>query len=206
MRRKVIRANDSLENDAYNAQREADDKRTLKIVKRKMQDLFDTLESTRKNFARDYDLTSFCEELDLAIREIAYALQPFGGVEGSTNIKAASDTIAIPAPFNKYYRVATDADLADYADEDGISPCEDCEGYDAANIGWAIAKDDYIDALADQGLDLVELVTFGDDPEVKLCYAVHDRIYSLDEDEIVDALYDVDAEEEELRILEDSEE
>lgn len=191
--RKIIKASDSdyrdyLEMDKDAEQREVDDRRLLKTLKQKMQEIFDILDSTRRNFVRDYDLGKFYEELGFAIREIAYDIEPFNGVEGSTRITAVTGGVKIPAPLSKYYRVATKADLDSFGDDidEDKSPCEECKGYDAKNVGYAIAKDKYTDALANDGLDLVELVKFGDDSEVKLAYAVHDRIYTLDEDEIKD--------------------
>lgn len=175
-------ANDTADLD----EREYADRKVLKSLKRKMQDLFDTLEETRANFVEEHHLEDFYNMLSDTLYDVAHELEPFDGVTSSTKVTAASTGVKIPAPFDKYYRVATAANLDDFDEE--LSPCEECEGYDAKNVGWAIAKDEYADALANSSLDCVELVKFDGDNETKLCYAVHDRIYEVDEDEILDCV------------------
>ena len=186
--RKVIKANsyrDYIEDDKDLEQRETDDRNMLRILKKKMEVLRDRLEDCRTGFLEEYDLSALCDELNDSIYTVAHELEPFDGVEGSTKITASKGT-KIPAPLSKYYRVATKSDLDEWfgdIDEDK-SPCEECEGYDAKNVGWAIAKDKYADALGDDGIDIVELVKFGKDNEIKLAYVVHDRIYTVGKDDI----------------------
>ena len=188
--RKVIKANynnprDYAEDTVDLEQQEYSDWKALNLLKGKMSDLFDALEDTRRGFLADYDLTNLYNELSSALYTTAHEIEPFDDVYSSTRITASAGS-KIPVPLNKYYRVATKSDLDEWfgdIDEDK-SPCEECEGYDAKNVGWAIAKDKYADALGDDGIDIVELVKFGKDNEIKLAYVVHDRIYTIDEDDI----------------------
>ena len=165
------------------------DRRHLLAIDKALSDLLDALDDTGAGFLEEHDLLGLYKEVSDSLYTVAHELEPFDGIDGSTDVKASNTAlvVSVPAPFDEYYRLATAEDLADYDDEDG-TPCETCEGYDAKNVGWAVAKDEYADALADQGLDVVELVTFGDDPQIKLAYTVHDRIYTVDEDEILDSI------------------
>ena len=102
-------------------------------------------------------------------------------------ITASTSAIKIPAPFDKYYDFATDAEVDEYTGySEESSPCEDCEGYDVKHLGWAIAKPEYQSDLSDSALDVVEIISEGGD--IMLAYVVKDRIYEVDEDEVKDAL------------------
>ena len=121
----------------------------------------------------------------LDIDEVTNCLEGIGhGVKLSTDIKASAQ-IAIPQPFNKYYKLITDEQLASetgYEDEDGISPCEAMPGYDIKHISWVKARPEYFDLLADNGLEYVELVN--EDGHIFLGYTVGDRVYSVDINEV----------------------
>lgn len=105
---------------------------------------------------------------------------------GKRPIKAASASVSVPAPFNKYYKVATKADC-----ESRFGDCSDWwmipddayENYSEFEfVGYAIAKPEYAEALAE--LELVDIVI--DHAEgsyhgngYALVYPVGRRIYDL---------------------------
>lgn len=105
-------------------------------------------------------------------------------------ITASTSSLKIPAPFDKYYDIASDAEINEYTgyipEEGELSPCEDCEGYEAKHLSWVIAKPEYRDALANSGLDAVELISEGRD--TMLAYVVGDRIFAVDEEDMADAI------------------
>ena len=105
-----------------------------------------------------------------------------------TKITAASEVpVKVPAPFDKWYRLASDAEIEEY---DGYparpTPCEEAEGYGIKCLSYAIAKDEFEDQLGFNGLDVVELVTSEWDPnKPMLAYVVGNRVYELDLDEVL---------------------
>lgn len=105
-------------------------------------------------------------------------------------ITASTSSLQIPAPFDQYYDIVSDAEINEYTgyipEEGELSPCEDCEGYEAKHLSWVIAKPEYRDALANLGLDVVELISEGRD--TMLAYVVGDRIFAVDEEDMADAL------------------
>ena len=108
-------------------------------------------------------------------------------------IKAASASVRVPAPFNKYYEVATKADC-----ESRFGDCNDWymipndayEGYSELElVGHAIAKPEYAEALSE--FELVDIVI--DHAEnsyhgggYALVYSVGGRIYDLSIEEVED--------------------
>lgn len=99
-------------------------------------------------------------------------------------ITASAAVVNIPSPLDKYYRLGDDAEVEKITGYDGSDyPAESVEGYDVSHIGWAIAKPEFEDALADVGnLDIVEILNEGG--RIFLGYAAGDRIYSVTEDDI----------------------
>lgn len=101
-------------------------------------------------------------------------------------ITASTNTIKIPAPFDKYYRLMSDKEYEETFSDDfpaHPSPCEEIEGYDIECLAYATAKPQWEDMLLDAGIDIVELVSeSGGEPF--LAYAVKDRVYPVTVDDI----------------------
>lgn len=91
-------------------------------------------------------------------------------------------SVKIPAPFDKYYRIASDQDVIDYCGDSDLhpTPCEEAEGYDVKHISYVLPKPEYEDALADNAVDVVELITSGWQEEPQLAYTVGEEIYPVD--------------------------
>lgn len=101
-------------------------------------------------------------------------------------IKSSSQKLTVPQPFNKFYSIISDAEVAEkYKYENDSYPCEDVKGYDGIHLAWAAAKPEYEDKLADCGLDLVELISL--DGATFLGYVIGNRLYSLDKSDVVAA-------------------
>lgn len=110
---------------------------------------------------------------------------------GNRPIKAASAAISVPAPFNKYYKVATKADC-----ESRFGDCSDWymipddayENYSELEfVGHAIAKPEYADALSE--FEIVDIVIDHSENSYHgagcvLMYAVGRRIYDLSIEEV----------------------
>ena len=97
-------------------------------------------------------------------------------------ITAATEVakLTIPAPFSQFYRIVADAEVEDLGwDIDG-SPVEEAEGYALKHLSWVLPKEEYEDELADNGLDLVELVQDTDNDDIFLAYVVGDRVYAVE--------------------------
>lgn len=100
-----------------------------------------------------------------------------------TSSTAGNASFRIPSPFDKYYELMSEKDLEDLTGVDaGDYPCEECEGYDVKHLAWAVARPKYEDALADQGIDIVELVK--EDGKLFLGYVVNDVIESVSIDDL----------------------
>ena len=105
---------------------------------------------------------------------------------------AKSNKTKIPAPFDKYYHLISDAEFEDYT---GVaarpSPCEETPGYDVEFISYAMANEEFEDYLGNNGLDLVELDKM-DGRNIGLYYTVGDRIYDVSESDLPeeDGLFD----------------
>lgn len=105
-----------------------------------------------------------------------------------TKINARTENfIQVPKPFDKYYRLASDEEIAEYngveLDMVRPTPCEEAEGYDVKNLWYLIAKPQYLDELANNGLDQVELVSENDGAPQVVYYAAS-RIYPVSIEEI----------------------
>lgn len=110
---------------------------------------------------------------------------------GKRPIKAASASVSVPAPFNKYYKVATKADcesrFGDCSDW-WMIPADAYENYSELElVGHAIAKPEYAEALSE--FELVDIVI--DHAEnsyhgngYALVYSVGRRIYDLSIEEV----------------------
>lgn len=105
-----------------------------------------------------------------------------------TKINARTENfIQVPEPFDKYYRLASDEEIAEYnsveLDMVRPTPCEEADGYDVKNLWYLIAKPEYLDGLANNGLDQVELISEnGSAPQV--AYYIAGRIYPVSIEEI----------------------
>ncbi len=98
-------------------------------------------------------------------------------------INAASEVARIPAPLDRYYTIISDEDLVDLTGYDDTSSIvEEIPGYDIEHIAWVSAKPKYFDQLADQNIDILELVREGN--KLFLAYGIRDRVYSVDESDI----------------------
>ena len=102
-------------------------------------------------------------------------------------IKSSSQKLTVPQPFNKFYSIISDAEVAEKYDgyEYDSYPCEDVEGYDGIHLAWVAARPKYEDKLADCGLDIIELISL--DGATFLGYVAGNRLYSLDKSDIVAA-------------------
>lgn len=118
------------------------------------------------------------------------------------SITASSKPITIPAPFDEYYEPMSDAEFERYTDVPARpSPCEEATGYDISFITYLQAKPAYADALADDGLDIVELIKEGG--KVFPAYLIHDRIIPVSESELPES-YDWDEDEDNSNEIESS--
>ena len=102
---------------------------------------------------------------------------------------ATSPKLKIPTPFDKYYRLMSDAEFEDYTGGYPAhpSPCEEVKGYNIKSFSYAIAKPEYEDYLSNDGLDVVELVTSDwDENKLMLAYVVGDRVYPVSESDLPD--------------------
>ena len=91
--------------------------------------------------------------------------------------------VHIPAEFEKYYDVISDRDLENLTGMEGSPyPCEETKGYDCRHVAWLAAKEEYADALMDNGLEFVELMDENGYVFVGQC--VGDRIYPVDIQEV----------------------
>lgn len=99
---------------------------------------------------------------------------------------ATYPNIAIPAPFDKYFMLVSDKEIEDMTGYPAHpSPCEEAEGYNIKFYSYVVPKPEYEDKLADDGFDVIELVTSDWDPnKLMLAYVVGDRIYPFDESDI----------------------
>lgn len=113
------------------------------------------------------------------------------------SITAATASAKIPSPLDQYYRIISDAEFTEMTgEEDTSSIVEDIPGYEVEHIAWVAPKPEYDEALSDAGLGIMELVKEGN--RIFIGYVVHDRIYSVDEDEVFDIVNDgIEDEEEE---------
>ena len=100
-------------------------------------------------------------------------------------IQAATSTIVIPEPFDKFYEVMSDQEVEELTGYPAHpSPCEDCEGYEIEHIAYLQPKSEFFDELSDKGIADVELLREGDKTFVG--YMVRDRIYSVGTEELPD--------------------
>lgn len=105
-------------------------------------------------------------------------------------ITAATEVAKIPSPLDQVYDIASDAEVEEMTGYPGDEyTCEEIDGYDVKHLAWAVAKPEYEDALANQGIDIVELVQEGTD--VFLGYVVHDRLYAVEESDLESAGIDL---------------
>lgn len=87
--------------------------------------------------------------------------------------------------WTKYLKRASEQELLDFSgasnmeefNSDICSSCEDLPGYNAKHIDWLIPKDEYFDALADDGYDIIELCEM--DGKQFLGYMVGGRLYDI---------------------------
>ena len=102
-------------------------------------------------------------------------------------VKAANSssfTNQIPVEFRKYYRVLPDAEFENITGEDSMPyPCEDLDGYDCKHLAWLCAKDDYIDDLSNNALDIVELIDEAGD--IFVGQRIGDMICPVDIEEVI---------------------
>ena len=92
-------------------------------------------------------------------------------------------------PLLKYYTEITDEELEDATGYPGDEyPCEEMRGYNMKHHAWYTARDEYYDALSDNALDLVELVSERDSEKLFLAYAVGGRVYAVSLKEVEDAI------------------
>ena len=111
-------------------------------------------------------------------------------------VEIPADIVEIPAPLDKYYDIATDAEMYEItgmnAEELMDTSAEDTPGYNVKHVAWVIAKPEYEEVLANSGLDGPELLD--EDGRLFVGYQVRDRIYSVTEDDVLEALRNVDEE------------
>lgn len=104
--------------------------------------------------------------------------------KSSKKITASTSSVALPAPYNKYYEIISDSDLED---ETGMSAtpylADEVDGYDIEHLAYVKAKPEYMGYLEDDGFAYLELVREGD--KEFLAYVIGDRIYPLYIDEIL---------------------
>lgn len=104
-------------------------------------------------------------------------------------IEAATEVAKIPSPLDEYYRIISDEEFKEMVgDDDTSSIVESIPGYDVEHLAWVAPKPEYDEALSDAGLWIMELVKEGN--RIFIGYVVHDRIYSVDADEIFDIVSD----------------
>lgn len=113
-------------------------------------------------------------------------------VKASTNAKRAKSKISaasgVPSlgKFAKYYNSVTKQEVVKgygCSDDDIRDVGTTFEGYDLEVAGYAMAKDEYMDALADSAIDFAYITTDGE-----LVYDVKERVYTLSISEVTNAL------------------
>lgn len=95
--------------------------------------------------------------------------------------------ITINPPFDKYYRVMTPEEYCNYQGIDiteydeflADDPCNEVAEDRGTVIGYAVAKDEYLEAFEDDAISLMSITDQG-----KLCYNVADRVFDADIGEI----------------------
>lgn len=94
-------------------------------------------------------------------------------------ITASTDVVKIPAPLNKYYDIISDEEFEEMTGADPLPYiCEEISGYDAKHLAYVIAKPEYEEQLANNGIDIVELVSEAGHAPF-LGYVVYDRLYAV---------------------------
>jgi len=121
---------------------------------------------------------------------------PGKGIVASVNpstrnyVKASTSGASIPAPFNKYYDVATRQDFQDMGlDTDYyMVPSDAYENYrELELIGHAVAKPEYEEALGEYScVDIVRDSSYNN--SIMLVLPVGDRIYDVSINEIEDLI------------------
>ncbi len=106
----------------------------------------------------------------------------YSEVDSACDVNAASAIAEIPAPFDQWYQIDNNSEASEFG-----SPAEEIEGYEAKHLAWAVAKDEYYDALANNGIEYCELVSEGDG-EPFLAYVAGDRLYPVSEDEVLQCI------------------
>jgi len=109
-------------------------------------------------------------------------------ITASQDVEAKSALVRIPFPYSQYYKTASAKEVSDYCgDEIGYtdSPCEEADGYDVSHLAWVLAKPEYQDCLAANGLDIAELIVEGDDySSLMLAQVIGDRIVPVSMSEV----------------------
>lgn len=92
----------------------------------------------------------------------------------------------IPSPYDAYFQIVSDEDVEDITGYPAHpSPCEEVMGYEVNHIAYVEPKPDYYDWFADNGLDIVELVSEGGFAPF-LGYVVGDRLYPVSTSDLPD--------------------
>ena len=112
-----------------------------------------------------------------------------------TKIIASVQAAKIPEPFNQFYRIQSEKE---FEDTTGLPAkpyeIEEIPGYGIKHIAYLIAKDDYYDELANNGISDIDLVS--EDGDIYPAYYDMDRVYrvypeDMPGNEEVDAATDV---------------
>ena len=106
-----------------------------------------------------------------------------GEVTGAAGVSLHAGDREIPKPYDTYFRMAEKGELEDEY-EDSIA--EEASGYDFIHLGWAIARDPYYDFFANNGMEIMEVVSEGDPGDAMLVYTIGDRVYPLTESDLPD--------------------
>ena len=79
-------------------------------------------------------------------------------INASTELAIAT----VPSPYDAYFQIVSDEDVEDITGYPAHpSPCEEVMGYEVNHFAYVEPKPDYYDWFADNGLDIVELVSEG---------------------------------------------
>ena len=99
-------------------------------------------------------------------------------------ITASTTAARIPSEFAPYYDIISDEELEEMTGfESTPYLCEEVPGYDAKHLAYAIAKPEYQDRLADNAIDVVELISEGGG-EPFLGTVAGDRLYPVTEEDL----------------------
>ena len=99
-------------------------------------------------------------------------------------ITASTTAAQIPSEFAPYYDIISDAEFEAMTGAEALPYiCEEIAGYDAKHLAYVAARPEYEDRLADNGIDIVELITEGGG-EPFLGYVAGDRLYPVTEEDL----------------------